>query len=172
MEENLQFQEDAPYRGYIRQLESHKSDADRLAEQVSAGLSHLTTLEQQHEFVSTRSNSLHEACQHLLQEQEDLARLSERIAERLVFFTEADRIGQKLTGSTLALSANSDTFFQMLDRIDECMIYVLQHVRFSIDYGIIIVCVNKYTDYFFSRHINRQASTGSNTRPVSLGRWA
>ena len=44
----------------------------------------------------------------------------------MVFYTEADRIAQKLTSSTLAV--NSDGFFSLLDRIDECMVYILEHV--------------------------------------------
>ncbi len=90
-------------------------------------MSQLRTLGEQYEFVSTRSNSLHEACQHLLQEQNRLSTLSEQIKERLVYFTEVERINQKLTGAT-AISANSENFFQLLDRIDECMLYVLDHV--------------------------------------------
>ncbi len=128
VEENLQFQEDAPYREYIGQLERHRGDLGSLLSEVEGALGRLSTLGKQYEFVSTRSNSLHEACQHLLQEQERLSELSEQVKEKLVYFTEADRINQKLTGST-AISANSDTFFQLLDRIDECMLYVLDHVR-------------------------------------------
>ncbi len=108
---------------------------------MEEGLSQLGTLGEQYEFVSTRSNSLHEACQHLLQEQNRLAALSEQVRERLVYFTEAERINQKLTGAA-AISANSDSFFQLLDRIDECMLYVLDHVREAVWVGIPDLCIN------------------------------
>ena len=43
----------------------------------------------------------------------------------MIYFTEADRLAQKLQSPTLAV--NSDMFFQILDRLDECALYVLDH---------------------------------------------
>jgi uncharacterized phage infection (PIP) family protein YhgE len=93
---------------------------------VIGGLDLLHQLGEQHTFVSTKSNSLHTACQHLLEEQTQLSELSEQLSQRLVFFTDADRIAQKLQSPTV--SVNSETFLQLLDRTDECYSYVLEHV--------------------------------------------
>ena len=76
--------------------------------------------------MSTKSNSLHTACQHLLEEQTNLSTLSDQLAKRLVFYTEAERINQKLQSTTL--SVNSETFVGLLERVDECYMYVLDHV--------------------------------------------
>jgi hypothetical protein len=94
---------------------------------VNDGLSHLRLLGEQYRFVSTKSNALHTACQHLLQEQNVLSALAEQIAQRLVFFSEADKMSVKLTSSSLSI--NSDAFLELLDRLDECMVYVIEHVR-------------------------------------------
>lgn len=94
---------------------------------MDEGLDNLNTLQKQYDFVATKSNSLHSACQHLLEEQTKLSSTNDKIGQKLVFFTEADRINQKLTSTTM--SVNSDMFFQLLDKTDQCFLYVLSHVR-------------------------------------------
>ena len=61
-----------------------------------------------------------------MEEQTRLQEVSEVLAQKLVFYTDADRIAQKLQSPTLAV--NSDTFLRLMDRIDECYTYVLDHV--------------------------------------------
>ena len=93
---------------------------------MNSGLESLHLLHEQYTFVSTKSNSLHTACQHLLEEQTSLSSLSDQLSKRLIFFTEAERINTKLQSSTLAV--NSEMFVGLLDRVDECYTYVLDHV--------------------------------------------
>ena len=73
------YEEDAPYRNYIDQLERHRGDADDLLDKVNDGLGQLKLLSEQYNFVSTKSNSLHTACQHLLEEQTKLSELSQKV---------------------------------------------------------------------------------------------
>lgn len=127
IEHSLQTQSDAPYRHYIEQLEQQRDNADQLLTRVNQGLSQIELLAQQYHFVSEKSNSLHMACQHLMQEQTKLSALSDQISERLVFFTSVDKISQKLQSPTL--SVNSDVFVEQLDLIDECILFNLAHVR-------------------------------------------
>ena len=97
---------------------------------MNGGLELLRHLSSQHEFVSAKSTSLHTACQHLLEEQTALSELAEELSLRLVYFTDADRIAQKLqTPAAVANTVNSDSFLQILDRIDECYSHVIDHVR-------------------------------------------
>ncbi len=136
MEDSLRERDDEPYRKYVEQLERHARDADDLLSEVNGGLDRLRVLTEQHAFVSAKSNSLHTACQHLLEEQNRLTELSEEFSARLVYFTDADRIAQKLQSPTL--SVNSETFLQLLDRIDECYAYILDNPSFkqSGPYGV------------------------------------
>ena len=155
MEDSLRSRDDEPYRVYMEQLERHRDDADQLLQKVSChffgavlyivcnidheqsfahfkvngSLQLLQQLSSQHEFVSAKSTSLHTACQHLLEEQTALSGLCEQLSRRLVFFTDADRIAQKLQSpAAIANSVNSDSFLQILDRIDECYSHVIEHV--------------------------------------------
>ena len=109
---------------FVKQSESHGNIL-----QVNGGLELLRHLSSQHEFVSAKSTSLHTACQHLLEEQTALSELAEQLSLRLVYFTDADRIAQKLqTPAAVANTVNSDSFLQILDRIDECYSHVIEHV--------------------------------------------
>ena len=156
MEDSLRSRDDEPYRVYMEHLERHRDDADQLLKKVSfpflvfvlfglccplqecsfahfkvnGSLQLLQQLSSQHEFVSAKSTSLHTACQHLLEEQTALSGLCEQLSQRLVFFTDADRIAQKLQSpAAIANSVNSDSFLQILERIDECYSHVIEHVR-------------------------------------------
>ena len=96
---------------------------------MNGSLELLQQLSSQHEFVSAKSTSLHTACQHLLEEQTALSALCEQLSQRLVFFSDADRIAQKLQSPVaIANSVNSDSFLQILERIDECYSHVIEHV--------------------------------------------
>jgi len=77
----LQFVADAPFRAYKSQLEKSRSEVQTVLDRVDNGLNHLKQLGERHTFVSTKSNALHTACQHLLEEQESLSELSEEVIE-------------------------------------------------------------------------------------------
>ena len=56
-------------RQFITDLHSHKGDCDHIMDEVSEALGHLDQLRQKYVKVSTKTNALHEACEHLLAEQ-------------------------------------------------------------------------------------------------------
>jgi len=117
VETDLQYAADAPFREYKTKLEKSRSDVNAVLEQVrlpisydlkcshfrkvlkihigltmfmfqvESGLYHLQQLGEQHTFVSTKSNSLHTACQHLLEEQESLSALSEQVGDKYFSLT-------------------------------------------------------------------------------------
>ena len=61
---------------------------------MTGGRSCLNRLSEQYDFVSTKSNSLHSACQDLMAEQEKLSQLSTIVNQRLAYFNEADGVVQ------------------------------------------------------------------------------
>lgn len=125
VETSLSVQQDQPYRRYIRELEQQANVTGGLETQVKESLDQLSELTLQYEMVSTKTTSLHTACQHLLEEQTRLAEVSQQVQERLQVFTEADKVAQKLTSPTL--SVHSETFLPLLARIDESIIYLKKH---------------------------------------------
>lgn len=51
------------------QLQMYRSDCDNVLGEVNQALSHLDHLRERYVAVSTKTNALHEACEHLLAEQ-------------------------------------------------------------------------------------------------------
>lgn len=64
----------------------------RLLDEVGGSIDHLSDLQKQHEFVSTKTNTLHQSCEHLLEEQTGLMNVAEAIQSKLSYFNELDRI--------------------------------------------------------------------------------
>lgn len=63
-----------------------------LLAEVTACLSELSDLQSKHEFVSTKTNTLHQSCEHLLEEQTRLMNVAEAISSKLSYYNELDRI--------------------------------------------------------------------------------
>ena len=90
--------------------------------QLNEGRMCLSRLSEQYNFVSTKSNSLHSACQDLMSEQEELTELSSSVNQRLSYFIEADAIIEKL--GLPSFSIHSESFAHALDKIDSCIIFL------------------------------------------------
>lgn len=60
--------------------------------EVSGALDELHDLQAKHEFVSTKTNSLHQSCEHLLDEQTKLLNAAESITSKLSYYNELDRV--------------------------------------------------------------------------------
>lgn len=68
-----------------------------LVEEVSGSINQLNELGGDHEFVSTKTNTLHQSCEHLLEEQTSLMNVAEAIQSKLSYFNELDRINSVCT---------------------------------------------------------------------------
>ena len=64
----------------------------RLVDEVAGSINQLNELGGDHEFVSTKTNTLHQSCEHLLEEQTSLMNVAEAIQSKLSYFNELDRI--------------------------------------------------------------------------------
>lgn len=52
----------------------------------------------------------------------------DEIKQKLQYFTQVERLSQRLDSTTM--SVNSEAFFNVLARIDECLEYMKTHVRY------------------------------------------
>ena len=57
------------YQRCISQLTQQRNVCDNLLEEINSSVSQLNQLNEQYKFVSNKTNSLHEACEELLQDQ-------------------------------------------------------------------------------------------------------
>uniref|UniRef100_A0A671T3X9 Conserved oligomeric Golgi complex subunit 3 n=1 Tax=Sinocyclocheilus anshuiensis TaxID=1608454 RepID=A0A671T3X9_9TELE len=110
-----------------------QEQCDSILSDVNAALERLDSLQKQYLFVSTKTGTLHEACEQLLKEQSELVDLAESIQQKLSYFNELENINTKLNSPTL--SVNSEGFIPMLSKLDECIEYVSSHPHFK-DYPV------------------------------------
>ncbi|XP_061490712.1 conserved oligomeric Golgi complex subunit 3 [Rhineura floridana] len=125
--------EGAKYRHTRAYLSGFEEQCDAILSDVNSALQHLESLQKQYLFVSTKTGTLHEACEQLLKEQSELVDLAENIQQKLSYFNELENINTKLNSPTL--SVNSDGFIPMLAKLDDCIAYISSHPNFR-DYPV------------------------------------
>ncbi|NXR99595.1 COG3 protein, partial [Oxylabes madagascariensis] len=111
-------------------LSGFQEQCDAILNDVNSALQHLESLQKQYLFVSTKTGTLHEACEQLLKEQSELVDLAENIQQKLSYFNELENINTKLNSPTL--SVNSEGFIPMLAKLDDCIAYISSHVSHSV----------------------------------------
>ncbi|XP_052216084.1 conserved oligomeric Golgi complex subunit 3-like isoform X2 [Dreissena polymorpha] len=129
VESEIEKEEDLPYRSHMEELASHRAQCDWVLDEVSAGLDHLMELQRQYVHVSTKTNALHEACEHLLEEQTRLMNQAENISNKLSYFNELETISSKLGSPTLTVT--NESFVPMLSRLDECILYIKNNPQYK-----------------------------------------
>uniref|UniRef100_A0A4W4GT26 Conserved oligomeric Golgi complex subunit 3 n=1 Tax=Electrophorus electricus TaxID=8005 RepID=A0A4W4GT26_ELEEL len=125
--------EGAQYRKTRECLSCYQEQCDAILTDVNAALEHLDSLQKQYLFVSTKTGTLHAACEQLLKEQSELVDLAESIEQKLSYFNELEAINTKLNSPTF--SVNNEGFIPMLSKLDDCIEYVSSHPNFK-DYPV------------------------------------
>nr|CAG4649154.1 EOG090X02EM [Scapholeberis mucronata] len=121
-------EEDAEYLAYLAQLEKHQGDCRELLNHVSGTLDKLSKLGSQYGFVSNKTNSLHEACEQMLIDQNKLSDLADELESKISYFLEYEKIQSQLSSPTL--SVHGDLFHSILDRLDKCIDYMESHPQY------------------------------------------
>ncbi|NP_001137512.1 conserved oligomeric Golgi complex subunit 3 [Danio rerio] len=163
--------EASKYRKTQDVLNGYQEQCDAILNDVNTALDHLDSLQKQYLFVSTKTGTLHEACEQLLKEQSELVDLAESIQEKLSYFNELENINTKLNSPTL--SVNSEGFVPMLSKLDECIEYVSSHPNFK-DYPVYLTkfkqCLSKAMQLIKSHTVNTlQNLTGQLSKRDPLG---
>lgn len=129
LEESLDREDHGLYRQYTEGLAQYRQQCSSVVEEVSSTLEYLRQLQEQYVHVSTKTNALHDECEHLLAEQTRLMDLAENISNKLSYFNELDSISTKLNRHTLTVT--SETFIPLLSRMDECILYLKSNPRYK-----------------------------------------
>ncbi|KAH6939746.1 hypothetical protein HPB50_021375 [Hyalomma asiaticum] len=129
VEERMMEEGDWEYTNYIDVVASYREKCCELLGEIDASMAQLRLLQEEYEFVSNKTNALHEACEHLLDEQSKLMNAVETIAEKLRYFTELDTLSQKMASPDI--SVLSETFIPMLTRLDECISYLESNPQYK-----------------------------------------
>ncbi|XP_029837259.3 conserved oligomeric Golgi complex subunit 3 isoform X2 [Ixodes scapularis] len=122
VEEKMMEENDWEYTEYVNTTTAYLSQCCELLREIDTSMAQLRLLQEEYLFVSNKTNALHEACEHLLEDQSKLMNAVETIAEKLRYFTELDTLSQKIGSPNT--SVLSETFVPLLTRLDECIHYL------------------------------------------------
>ncbi|CAH2050018.1 unnamed protein product, partial [Iphiclides podalirius] len=120
---------DAPYEEYYKQLEERRDECISLTNQITGTMADLNKLKEEYTLVSDKTNALHTMSEQLLADQTKLSNIGEDIKQKLHYFTQVEHLSQRLNSPTM--SVNSETFFNVLAKIDECLDYMRNHSNFK-----------------------------------------
>ncbi|KAJ8735330.1 hypothetical protein PYW07_006950 [Mythimna separata] len=121
--------DDTPYEAYHKQLDDRRNECVSLTNQIGATMSDLDKLSEQYNFVSNKTNALHTMSEQLLADQNKLSSIGDDIKQKLHYFTQVEHLSQRLNSPTM--SVNSETFFSVLAKIDECLEYMRTNNNFK-----------------------------------------
>ncbi|KAL8567225.1 hypothetical protein ACOMHN_046635 [Nucella lapillus] len=128
LEDSIEHGEEEHYRPYLDSLRGYQEQCDTVLGEVTQCVDYLRQLHQQYINVSTKTNALHDECEHLLAEQTHLMNTAESVSNKLSYFNEYDTITTRL--SRQALSVTNESFVPMLSRLDECIHYLRTNPRY------------------------------------------
>lgn len=129
LEDSIEHGYEEQYMPYLDSLRGYQTQCDTVLGEVTQCVDFLRQLHHQYINVSTKTNALHEECEHLLAEQTGLMNAAESLSNRLTYFNEYDTITTKL--SRQALSVTNESFVPMLSRMDECIHYLRSNPRYK-----------------------------------------
>lgn len=112
---------------YLQQLVTRSNECAHILEQIEQAMGRLKTLRDEYAFVSDKTDALNTASEKLIEEQEKLQKLGEDIHKRLHYFSQVELLNQRLHSPTLSVA--SESFRECLNKIDDCLTYLKEHVR-------------------------------------------
>lgn len=128
---------DANYHKYLQQLEQRKAECAHMLTQISVAMERLGALSAEYEFVSQKTSALNTASEQLIDEQQKLQELGNEIHRRLHYFSQVELLNQRLQSPTLSVA--SEAFRECLNKIDDCINYLAEHV--SPDHVVAYSCI-------------------------------
>lgn len=144
-------EKDVSYRTYLKQLQHHAGDCKDLIEQIESTLDRLAKLNNQYSFVSNKTNSLHEACEQMLADQNKMSSLADELEHKLSYFLEYEKIQSQLSSPTI--SVHGDLFHSILNRLDKCIAYMQEHVIHKVSFEM-----SQPSPFFFSQPQFKESS--------------
>lgn len=122
LESSMKSETEEKYRQYVNTLTERILTCDGILHQVDDTLDLFNQLQLQHQAVSTKTKTLHDACDRLLAEKQRLIEFAEALRSKLNYFDELENIATKFYAPNMSV-ANLN-FLPLLQRLDECISYV------------------------------------------------
>lgn len=111
---------------YLQQLVAISQESSNILDQLDQAKGGLRTLSEEYAFVADKTKALNTASEQLIEEQSRLQRIADDIQQKLYYFNQFEILSQRLYSPTMSVS--SDAFRDCLTKIDNCLLYLKEHV--------------------------------------------
>ncbi|KAG5444598.1 Golgi transport complex subunit 3 [Clonorchis sinensis] len=128
IEQHLNATEDEDDVKFLQYLSQRRKFCSDLVDDLGRILGDLSTLKENYLSVSSKTNSLHDACEHLLQQQGELSDDIAQLEQVLTYFVNIDVVEAELRSIHKLVSR--DTIKPILDRLDKSMSFLRLHPQF------------------------------------------
>ncbi|GAQ88312.1 oligomeric Golgi complex component 3 [Klebsormidium nitens] len=129
LESTMNFEMEEKYRRYVDTLTTHLKTCDDIMAQVDETLGLFDDLQAQHAAVATKTQTLHDACERLVQEKERLVEFADALRTKLNYFDELETVAAQFHSPNLTV--NNAHFLPLLKRLDECIAYVGSNPQYA-----------------------------------------
>ena len=114
---------------YLKALAISESHLDGLLEDTSQTLDYLDSLSKSFRDVEAQTTTFQKQCEGLVHEKQRIASLADGIAQNLKYYSLLEPVTRRLNAPGAGSLVKSQEFSEMLARIDECIDFMITHVR-------------------------------------------
>ncbi|ESQ27844.1 hypothetical protein EUTSA_v10018146mg [Eutrema salsugineum] len=129
LESAMKSETEEKYRHYVNTLTERIQGCDNILHQVDETLDLFNELQLQHQAVTTKTKTLHDACDRLLMEKQKLMEFAEALRSKLNYFDELENISSNFYSPNMNVS--NSNFLPLLKRLDECISYIESNPQYA-----------------------------------------
>ncbi|KAL5572282.1 hypothetical protein UlMin_021879 [Ulmus minor] len=129
LESAMKSETEEKYRQYVNTLTDRIQTCDGILRQVDDTLDLFNELQLQHQAVSTKTKTLHDACDRLVIEKQRLIEFAEALRSKLNFFDELENITTNFYSPNM--NVVNENFLPLLKRLDDCISYVENNPQYA-----------------------------------------
>ncbi|XP_028759979.1 conserved oligomeric Golgi complex subunit 3 [Neltuma alba] len=129
LESAMKSETEEKYQHYVNTLTERIQTCDDILRQVDDTLDLFNELQLQHQAVATKTKTLHDACDRLLQEKQRLIDFAEALRNKLNYFDELENVATNFYSPNM--NVGNENFLPLLKRLDECITYVESNPQYA-----------------------------------------
>nr|VDD22987.1 unnamed protein product [Brassica oleracea] len=134
LESAMKSETEEKYLHYVNTLTERIQTCDNILpqtgfHQVDETLDLFNELQLQHQTVTTKTKTLHDACDRLLMEKQKLMEFAEALRSKLNYFDELENISSNFYSPNMSVS--NSNFVPLLKRLDECISYIESNPQYA-----------------------------------------
>ncbi|KAF1887450.1 hypothetical protein Lal_00040504 [Lupinus albus] len=136
LESAMKSETEEKYQHYVNTLTERIQTCDDILQQVDDTLDLFNELQLQHQAVATKTKTLHDACDRLVQEKQRLIDFAEALRSKLNYFDELENVATNFYSPNM--NVGNENFLPLLKRLDECISYVESNPQYA-ESGVYLV---------------------------------